>query len=368
MYAELLKLEELHPATLLGFIGDRLAAIHSRSNYLGPTLLPGRRVDTIEYEYILGGRNIPVAARIVDFNSPSPGGRRVGRLEKVTGELLTIKQKLDVDAKTLLRIQQALNSTAPNAVKQAIQAIYDDVENVLASLAARVEWLRWQALSTGKVLYNADGVVIELDYRLPTDNEMWVSTSWADSVTATPLEDLMTACDAIEQATGVRPARAVCHSSTWKELITAKQTREWVFGPFVDTTKVRPVLESEALALLDQLRLPRFAIYDVKVQVEDPVTGTVSAQYLLPEDTIVLLPPTNVELGETLFGPTPFEVFNVQGVADVVREITEAPGYVVLVVKEGDDPGRLVTRGEVTAVPAIPGIQYVGILHTRPKP
>lgn len=367
MLEQLLALEELHPATLLGFVEDRLAAIHARANYLGPTILPARTIDDVGFEYIAGSGAAPVAAHIVEYDSPSPSARRVGRLDRITGDLVTAKAKLEVNAKTLLKLNRALSAGSPEDIRRAVSAIYDDVETVLSALAARVELMRWQALTTGQVTYAGNGVTIQLDYQLPGDNRFNASTPWTNLVNSTPLDDLMEACDTLERTTGVRPTRAVCHPNAWSLMVRSRQVRDYAFGAFSDAagntlTFTRPVFENEMIGLLEQLRLPRFAVYGVQVQIEDPLTLELTTNPLVPPNVVVLLPPANVPVGETLFGPTPSEVLNTRGVGNVLRQMTEAPRYVVLVVKEGDDPGRLVTRGEVTAVPTLPGIRYVGVL------
>ena len=371
MYAELLKLEELQAPALLGYVESKLAEIHHRRNYLGPTILPSDRVEDLSFEYIVGADRVPVAAHIVEYDSPSPVGRRTGRWDKVSGELLVSKVKLSIRPKELLLLRRALESNSREELKRAIRVIYDDVENVVAALAARVEWLRWQALATGKVLYNSDGIVVELDYHLPETNVFVTQTDWSDLDNATPLSDLMALCDAIEQATGVRPARAVCRLTTWNELImNKKETKNWVHGAVVTEggtvyTTNRPVTKPELMQLLTALNLPAFTTYDVKVRVEDPITKTVTEQYLIPENTVVLLPPSSVEVGRTLFGPTPTEVMDVAGYGTALRTLTEAPRYVVRIYEEGGDTPTIWTLGEVVAVPALPGINYVGILKTR---
>lgn len=362
MLEALLKLEELQAPAMLGFVQDVLAGIHRRNNYLGPTLLPARRVDDLRYEYIVGADNIPVAAHVVQFDSPSPTGRRLGALTRVTGELLTAKYKLSLKPSELQAIQRALASGVDVEVKNALRAIFDDAERILAALAARVELMRWQALTTGKVVYTSADLNVELDYGLPAGNVFEAEVKW-DQPDAKPLSDLMRVCDYMAETYGVRPARAVIHTKNWNELLRSEEARLWVHGATqVGGVPTRPVTSAELRTLLTALELPAFAIYDVKVQVEDPVTGALTEQFLLPEDTVVLLPPSNVELGWTLFGPTPTEVLNVAGYGDALKQMTEAPRYVVRVYAEGNDTPTVWTLGEVTAAPAIPGIKYVAIL------
>lgn len=371
---DILNLDIFKAPAMLGFVEDRIREIHARSQYLGPTILPSKRVSDLQWEYVKGYGSVPVMARIVDFGSPSPIGRRRGRMELVRGELVTIKEKYEIDVKTLLKLRRALASGVESEIRDALQTIFDDVDRVLSSLAARVEWMRWQALTTGIVTYADSGITVELNYGLPQTNVAYASVPWSNVQNATPLTDLRNLCDTIQQLTGVRPARAVARLATWNELLwNEKETRSWIHGSLVDAAgnrilaSDRPVLPTELRGLLAQLELPAFAIYDLMAGVEDPATKVVQEVPFIPDNVVVLLPPSNVEVGFTLFGPTPSEVFNEAGYGDAIKEMTEAPRYVVRIYKEGNDPGIVWTQGEVTAVPTLQGIQYVGVLHTRPQ-
>lgn len=357
---DVLNLDVFKAPAMLGYVKDQVEQLHHRSKYLGPTILPRKRVEDLEWSYIKGYGNVPVMAEVVDFGSPSPIGTRRGRMEKVSGELVTIKRKYEIDVKTLQKLQRALASNAPAELKDALRAIFDDVDRVLANLAARVEYMRWQALTTGKVSFVHEDVEVTIDYGLPETNVLQVDTPWSDIENATPITDLMNLVDTIETATGVRPARAVCRRSTWNYLLrNKKEVQLWLHG-----TELRERLATprELNDLLAEYDLPAFAIYEVKVAAEDRLTKTVTEIPLVPEDVVVLLPPSTVEVGNTLFGPTPTEVFDIAGYGTAIKEIQEGPDYIVRIYREGNDPGVVFVAGECTAVPTLPGIQYIGVL------
>jgi len=369
---ELLNLKEFRAPRLLGYVEAKLTQVHHRNQYLGPTLLPTERTDDLEFEYLRGHGEIPVMASIVDFSSPAPVASRVSQMDKVSGELVTMKQKIDLNVKQAQRIQRAMRSGAPNEMKDAVRRMYNDVDRVVASLAARVERLRWQALADAEVLYRTPEMEVRLDYQRPAVNVLTTSTDWSNFGAATPLTDLRTLCDTIAEESGVRPTRAICRSATWSELLwNENETKEWIHGRVLDDTgaqtfgTTRPVLDGELQTLLRQMNLPDFVTYDVKVMVEDPRTKERHTIPLVPENCIILLPPPNVQVGQTLFGPTPAQIWNQQGYQTAIRELSEPPRFVVRVYKEGEDPGVVWTLGEATAVPQMMGIDYVGRLNTR---
>ncbi len=364
---EVLSLPEFKAPTMLSYVEDRSAQIHAMENYLGRTLLPIRSVQDREWEYLKGGGEIPIMAELTDFGSPAPVGGRAARLEKVTGPLVTIKRKYPMDVATLDAIQRALRSGAPAEYKAAVRAAFNDTDRVIRNIVARHEYIRWQALTTGRVTYTDErGIVVSLDYGFPTvTNTFYASVDWSDTENATPLTDLMQACDTMEQVWGVRPARAVARRLDWSRLLRNKaEAQLWVHG---SDLQGRPLMQNELNTILAEMDLPSFVVYETKVREEDPQTKAVREIELLPEGMILLLPPSNVPIGESLIGPTPTEVWNSDGYADGIIRMETRPELVVRIYKEGNDPGVVWTLGESTMAPTLPGIQNVGWFYTTPK-
>lgn len=365
---EVLNLSEFKAPAMLSYVEDKTAEIHNAENYLGPTLLPVRSVEDREWEYLKGSGGIPIMAEVVDFSSPAPVGGREARLEKVSGPLITIKRKYPLDVETLYTIQRAMRSGASAEYKAAIRKVFDDTDRVIRNILARHEYIRWQALTTGTVSYTDErGVVVNLDYHFPaTTNTFYASTDWANVTAATPLTDLMTACDAMEKEWGVRPTRAVCRRQDWSRLLRNQaEAQLWVHGTDL---RARPLTQTELNNLLAEMDLPSFVVYESRVRSEDPQTKAITELDLLPEGMILLLPPTNVQIGESLIGPTPTEVWNSDGYGDGIIRMESRPELVVRIYKEGNDPGVVWTLGESTMAPTLPGIQYVGWLYTAPRP
>lgn len=364
---EVLSLPEFRAPAMLSYVEDKTAEIHQMENYLGPTLLPIRSVEDREWEYLKGGGEIPIMAEITDFGSPAPVGGRATRLEKVSGPLVTIKRKYPMDVDTLYAIQRAMRSGASAEYKAAIRTAFNDADRVIRNIVARHEYIRWQALTTGKVTYTDErGLVVNLDYGFPAvKNTFYASTNWSDTENATPLTDLMEACDAMEKEWGVRPTRAVARRTDWSRLLRNRaEAQLWVHGSDLQN---RPLMQNELNTLLAEMDLPGFVVYETKVRHEDPQTKAVTEIELLPEGMILLLPPSNVPIGESLIGPTPTEVWNSDGYADGIIRMETRPELVVRIYKEGNDPGIVWTLGESTMAPTLPGIQNVAWFYTAPK-
>lgn len=364
---EVLNLPVFRAPAMLAYVEDQTAQTHAMENYLGRTLLPVRAVEDREWKYLKGSGDIPIMAELTDFGSPAPVGGRAAKLEEVTGPLVTIKRKYPMDVETLYGIQRAGRSGAAAEYKAAVRKAFNDTDRVIRNIVARHEHIRWQALTTGLVSYSdGSGIVVNLDYGFPAaTNTFYANVDWEDTVNATPLTDLMAACDTMEQTWGVRPARAVARRKDWSRLLrNAKEAQLWSHGT---DQKDRPLMQSELNAILSEMDLPSFVIYETKVRQEDPQTKAVTELDLLPEGMILLLPPGNVAVGESLIGPTPTEVWNTDGYADGIIRTETRPELVVRIYKEGNDPGIVWTLGESTMAPTLPGIHYVGWLYTTPE-
>lgn len=363
----ILELREFAPETLLAYVKNRAEEIHQAENYLGPSLLPPRSIEDLEWAYIVGARGVPVMAELVDYSSPAPIRSRRGELRLVQGNLVTIKRKYPVDVKLLAKLERVLRSRfTPREYADAITQFYDDVDRVIRNILARQEWMRWKVLTTGKLEYRDEaGFTVELDYQFPEENVHYVAVDWSNKDEANPIEDLITVCDWFEETYGVRPARAVCRRSTLIKILLAKSTAKVFFGK---EGEERLIPLDEFQDLLDGYDLPGFAVYNAKVAVENPRTGVVEEEFLVPEDVVILLPPSSVDLGFLAVGPTPTEIMNAAGYGDLISRMEKRPECIVRIYKEGEDPGVIYTLGESACAPVVPELHLVGILHTKPKP
>lgn len=56
--------------------------------------------------------------------------------------------------------------------------------------AVRIEWLIWQAITTGAIVIDDPKVKINVDYEIPNAHKWQVGVSWDNYASATPLQDL----------------------------------------------------------------------------------------------------------------------------------------------------------------------------------
>jgi hypothetical protein len=300
------QLEELQPALLLPYV----RALLPLPAYQGATWLPDLLHDDVEYQYVIGANNIPVMAHVIGWDSEAPIAGREAQGEKVFGELPPIKRKRRISEKEIIRFMTPRTGTADQ--QAALRSVLGSIANLVASIQARVEWLRLQALSEDKVVYDEGGVKIQFDYGLNDEYQINLVTQadgagtsvaadygpvWSDAA-ATPVADLMRICDKIADETGQRPATLLCSRKYAGYLLDNAAIKGWIYPT---NAPDRPLLPTEVQELFTRYDLPAIRTYDVTVGAE-AADGTVTQVRPMAQNKAVLLPPLSI--GNTLWGPT----------------------------------------------------------------
>jgi Phage major capsid protein E len=301
------QLEELQPPLLLPYVRSLLPP----QAYQGSTWLPDRLHGDVEYQYVIGARNTPVMAHIIGWDSEAPIAGREAVGQKVFGELPPIKRKRRISEKEILRFMTPRLGTADQ--QDALRQLMGSISNLVASIQARVEWLRMQALSEDVVVYDEGGVNVQFNFGLTDAYQIDLVTqtdgsgasvaadygpAWSDTANATPVTDLMHLCDKIQDENGQRPATLLCSRKYAGYLIDNDQAKGWIYPT---NAPDRPLLPGEVQGLFSRYDLPTIRTYDVTVQTEAH-DGTTSTVRPMRQNAAVLLPPSPV--GNTLWGPT----------------------------------------------------------------
>jgi hypothetical protein len=364
--AQLWQLDEFSAPVMLGFIRN----LEPPPNYLGRTLLPDRVIPDSEFEYIKGVNDQPVMAHIIGYDSEAPIAGRPGLGERVRGELPLIKRKTRISEKEIQRFTTPRTGTAD--LDAAIRAVYDDVARLVGSIQARMEWLRMQALSEDVVTYNDGGVIMQFNYGFADTQQITLATTaggatdgsgalvtgygphWSDTVNATPITDLMTICDYVEQRTGSRPARGFLSRQANNYLLRNEQIKGWTYAT---NAPDRPLTQEEVNATLTRYGLPLFTTYDTQVGSEN-ADGTTTQVRTMRENVVVLLPAGNV--GQSLWGPTA-ESRVLLG----TPYAQQAPGLWANTYGMDEPPSQW-TKAVAAAFPSLPEVDRVAQLTVLP--
>ncbi|MEM4168074.1 MAG: major capsid protein [Candidatus Caldarchaeum sp.] len=334
----------------------------SSANYMGYLLFPPENVDSLKWESIVGANNepIPVMAGIKDINAESSIASREVTLKRISGKIPSIARKIPIDAETLIMLQNPRPQS--EEYLNAVRAAYDDMNALVKQVAARLEWIRFKALTTGQFTYNeGDGLTFSVDFNVQPEQKVQYNTpnigltgvAWNNTTDSDPLKDIIALADYFERVTGVRPTRAICSRKLYSTMRMNKNLMEHLFG---SAGTNRLISSDDFAAVFDQYDLPVFSPYNMVVQSENVRTKVKTKEQLVPDNVVVFLPPANIELGKTLFGPTVEEIL----FPDKAK-LAAGPRIWGVIYPEGNDPVTLWTKVVANAFITFPGAAYIGI-------
>lgn len=318
--------------------------------YVGETLFPANTINDLDFEYFRGAQNLPVMAQVQAFGAEASIADR-DTLSTVKGSLPPIKRKIPVNERDIIKLQAPRTGT--NEVDEAIRSIYNDTDNMIDAVNARIEWMRMQALATGQIVLNENGVILSVDYGVPAGNKETLTGTalWSDTANADPIADMIRWRDYLIDTYGVAPERSLTSTRQIGYLLQNQKIRELVHGRA--TGAVAPAISQAQLnQLLQTEGLPPIAAYDLQVRSQ-AADGTKTNVKLFPANKFVMMP--GGPLGETLYGPTA-EALALAGDGDI--EMSQVAGIVAVVYKEKEPPA-IWTKAAAVALPTFPNADLV---------
>lgn len=311
---------------------------------LGESLFPERKIQDIEFDMILGAGGLPVSASVHAFDTKTQMASREA-IEKGVASLALIKRQIKIAEKELIKVN---NPRTDAELAFVLSQLYNDSEKMVEGVKVRVEAMRMELLSTGKVAINENGVKVTLDYGVPTANKK--SFTWTDLTTAKPLDDLEVLAAAVEETSGSRPARALTSRKIAKAICNSNSVRAAVHG--VNSDKI--VTLAQLNELLAQCDLPQIVTYEGKYKIEG-AKGYTTKRYF-PENVISMFGPDT--LGETIYGLTAEEV---KLIGDGKMEEAAMVGNIFVGTYTSIDPVGEFTKAAATALPSFPHGEELGI-------
>jgi len=306
--------------------------------YLGPTLFPVKTVNELSFEYFKDENRLPVMANIQAFGAETQIASRDGA-SKVSGEIPPIKRKINLSERALIALKREGAGDA-DLVKNTI---YNDIDNMVDSVYARIEKMRMDAVAYGALTVVENGIKMTVDYGVPAGNKQTLAGDdlWSDTTNATPVSDMQAWADAVVTACGVAPTRALTSNTVVSYLIQNAQVRKMVYG---DNGASRAVSINQLNDLLTSLNLPVLATYDLQVRSQAE-SGAYASSRIFPSTRFIMLPGSS--LGDTLMGPT------AEALLDREVEARNAAG-IYAVVSQEIDPPALWTKASATSIPTFP--------------
>ena len=312
---------------------------------LGESLFPERKIQDIEFDMILGTGGLPVSAEVHAFDTETQLASREA-IEKGVASLALIKRKIKIAEKEIIKIN---NPRTDAELAFVLSQLYNDAEKMTDAVKVRVEAMRMELLSTGKIAINENKVKVTIDYKVPSGNKK--SFTWQTPASDTPLDDLATLADAVEAESGYRPTRALTSRKIVKTICNCDSVKKAIYGANSDKIVTLAALNE----LLAQLDLPQIVVYEGKYKKET-AKGFTTARYF-PENVISMF--GDETLGETIYGLTAEEV---KLIGDgKMEEASMLDNKIFVGTYTSIDPVGEFTKAVGTALPTLPHGEELGI-------
>lgn len=265
-----------------------------RPPYLGETLFPNQKKLGLDLKWLKGSKGLPVVLKLSAFDAQAVPRERIG-FEKVNAEMPFFKESMYVDEELRQELNKVIESGNTAYIDAVINRVFDDEATLVDAASVARERMRMMLLTTGTINMESNGQIYSYDYNIATEQKPTVTKSWSDP-TADIIGDIRAWQDSREDATGVRPARAVCDRKTFGYILNNTQIKNAVWG----NENNAPINEAKAKTYLMSELGVDVVVYSKRYRDEKGVT-----KKFIPDDTFVLFPAGT--LGNTWFGTTPEE-------------------------------------------------------------
>lgn len=303
--------------------------------YMGEELFPNKKKLGLKLEWIKGSKGLPVVLAPSAYDVKARKRKRIG-FDKLSTNMPFFKESTYIDEEMRQQLNMVLETGNQAYIDSVVNGVFDDEMRLLRGARARREMMRMSALTTGVISISANGQNYDYDYGVEDEQKVGASVSWSDP-NASIIDDIKAWMDNREDATGVRPTRAVCSLKTWGYFLKNKEIRNAILG----NNSEAPVSTAKVKAyLLDEYKL------DVVVNNKKYSDGNNAVQYVA-DDTFVLFP--EGDLGYGWFGTTPEESDLMTGSSANVA-ITDV-GVAVTTVQE-TDPVNVDTKVTMIFLPS----------------
>jgi hypothetical protein len=261
----------INPVELTGFVRAALAD-RPQNQFELERWLPNENVIDLEYRFNAGGQGLLDAATFRTFDAESPIGSRPSTVRR-SGELPPISRKIRLGEYDRLRMRNATDEIRTN--------VFNDGQRMMSQIRARLELARGEALYSGQVVLNENGVIATVSFGRSGTHSVAPAILWSSTATAVPLTNELAWIDTYVTSNGVRPGVAVTSSTVMSYLMQNAEYRALIGrNGFVPSR----VSQSDVNDIRNDYGLPPLFVYDAQVRVNG------SATRVIPADRFLYLP------------------------------------------------------------------------------
>lgn len=314
--------------------------------FLGASLFPATKQVGLDLSWIKGKDGLAIALKPSQFDAKATLRDRIG-VTRIETEMPFFREAMLIKEKERQALVQA-EKNGEAFVRPVLNKIFDDAKNLVDGADVQAERMRMSLLATAGINIVANGTNYTYDYaddefRAKNITTLTDGDKWSAVATATPVEDIEAAQNAVQDERGVRPTRAICGSKVWGYL-----KNNAAIKAALDVTRV----SDNALKayLLEELGLT-VVVYDKKFINEEGV-----ATRYFPEDVMTLIPETT--LGETVYGTTPEELDLMAG--NTKADVTVVNTGVTITTLMHEHP---VNKETIVDEIVLPSFERIGQIH-----
>lgn len=270
---------------------ETIKEVPVEKNHIGARFLPSEDTYDIEFHETVFERQADMAD-IVDSGAELPLTDR-DPVRRVSGEIADIGQSYIVTKKELAALMDK-----GNAAKRLIaeKQLLGKAATVKQNIDARIEWLRWQALGNGELVYNKAGIKFGVDFGV--EFKKTAGVRWND-VGAEILKDYENWVQEYVDINGQSPDVYVTSIKAIRAVMNDATVRQQITG-----LSDKLITLSELNEFLVGRELPRMEAFDSQVVYRDPNTnGARTTQRLLSQNKGIFLVEGGA-IGSQLMGPT----------------------------------------------------------------
>ncbi|ASS76823.1 phage capsid protein [Tumebacillus algifaecis] len=318
--------------------------------YLGATLFPAKKKLGLDLKWIKGSKGLPVALMPSEFDAKATLRDRIGFKMNET-EMPFFREAMRLGEKDRQELMRLADSANESYVMPLVNAIYDDVTNLVNGALVNPERMIMQLLSSGKIKITANRLSYDYDYRMPAAQKTTLTSDakWSNPE-ANIIGDIQEWMEKVEEGpSGVRPTKAICTRKTWSYIMKNIPIRR-----DMNPLGGENIIMTDSMMkqyLLTKLGLS-IAVYNKKFSLQD---GSMHQFY--PDDYFTLIP--DGTLGNTWFGTTPEEADLMTGNTDAQVSVVNT-GVAITTIKE-PHPVNIQTIVSAIVLPSFESIDTIFI-------
>ena len=260
---------------------ETIREVPVETGYIGSRFLPAEDTYDMEWNETVIERQADMAD-LVDAGAELPLTDR-DPVRRVSGSIADMGQSYILTKKELAAMSDKGNE---GRRKMAVQQVLKKTAQLKSNIDARVEWLRWQALGAGAMVYDKSGIKLGVDFGVPSENKVQAATSWGQDY----IDGNENGYTPDVFITGIENIRLVLNDATIRKQITGYSDKLLTLD--------------ELNAFLRGRELPPMEAFDEKVTYRDPNNqGKRTTARLLDAKKGVFLMEAG-KIGNVQMGPT----------------------------------------------------------------